>query len=84
MSALLEIIATGFPKYPYEVAVNGWLVRTSVRNEIRRFKTLTAAHRALRKEVRRQGLEWTIPYERRGIEVGADLSLLHPSPSPPD
>jgi hypothetical protein len=84
MSALLEIIHTGFSEHPYEVAVNGWLVRTSVRNDVRRFRTLAAAHRALRKEVRRKGLEWTVPYERRGIEVGADLSLLRPSAPPSD
>lgn len=70
---LLEIVDTGFTSYRYEAAIDGWLLRTPRQNHPRRFMTLEAAYRALRKEVGGRGLEWTVPYERRAIEIGAKL-----------
>ncbi len=60
--AYLEIINTGFPASPWEIAIDGWLVRTP-RGKIRCFMTDTAAIRALRKEVTRRGLDYTVPHQ---------------------
>lgn len=59
----LELVHTGFAAFPWQIAIDGWYLR-STHGQIRRFQTDAAAHRALRREVARLGLEYTVPHER--------------------
>jgi hypothetical protein len=59
----LEIIHTGFDDWPWQAAIDGAYLRTT-HGQIRRFQTDGACHKALRREVNRRGMEYTIPHER--------------------
>lgn len=63
MPPTLDVVHAGFPTSPWQAAIDGWFLRTP-NGKIRKFSTDSACHRALRQEVRRRGLEWTIPHER--------------------
>ncbi len=58
-----EIVHTGFASFPWEAAIDGWMLR-STHGRVRRFQTNSAAIQALRREAIRQGIEYSIPHER--------------------